>query len=95
MGSFETTDLQGLSHTLAFLSVAGNYVIADDNVGSMIHVYNASGEETATLLPKGHGENEILDIHQMLQTGDSTFVVFDAFFVHLGCRISAVCICPV
>ena len=67
----------GVSRPLSMLCMEGNYVIADDNSQQLLHVFSSDGAKVLHALPKGHGENEALGVHQMQQLDEHTFCIYD------------------
>lgn len=64
---------------LAMVALGNNVVIAQDRSDYMLTILNLNTGDTQHLLQKGHGENEVLDIHQMIVRDDSSFYVYDIF----------------
>ena len=64
---------------LAMVALGNYVVIAQDRSDYMLTILNLNTGDTQHLLQKGHGENEVLDIHQMIVRDDFSFYVYDIF----------------
>lgn len=72
-------DLRGAASPLAMLATGDYVVLAQDKAENMLAVYNTETGQAQHLLPRGHGENEVLDVHQMQARDATSFYVFDLF----------------
>lgn len=68
-----------IGRPLAMVSFGNYVVIAQDRSDYMLTILDLSTGNIQHLLQKGHGENEVLDIHQMIVRDTSSFYVYDIF----------------
>lgn len=72
-------DMQDVTNPLTMLTMGDYVVVAHDNTENMLAVFNMKTGKTQHLLPRGHGENEVLDVSQMQVRNTTSFYVYDFF----------------
>ena len=69
--------VEALARPLAMVSFGDYIVIAQDKFDFMVSIFNLKTGEEQRILPKGHGQNELLSIYQMQVKDSISFYVYD------------------